>query len=52
MNDPALQRVMRDFAQFGNDYATHLLAAVPEPTLAVTGMATSVAMLTRRRHQR
>jgi hypothetical protein len=53
MNGAALQRVVRDFAEFGNDYAGHLLAAVPEPTLAgIAGVATSVAMLRRRRHAR
>jgi hypothetical protein len=53
MNDPALAKVKQHFSEFGADYASHFLAAVPEPTmLSLTGVATSVAMLARRRRQR
>jgi len=38
MSDPALRRVEQHLAAFGGDYASHFLAAVPEPaalTLAI-----------------
>jgi hypothetical protein len=50
MNDPALQRVVRDFGQFGSDYANHLLAAVPEPTCL--GLFTLASLATLRRVRR
>jgi hypothetical protein len=47
MSDPALRRVERHFAEFGSDYASHFLAAVPEPAaLALASMA--FALLPRR----
>jgi autotransporter-associated beta strand protein len=52
MNDPALRQVQQHLNQFGDDYARSFLAAVPEPTgLALSGVATSVAMLARRRRR-
>jgi hypothetical protein len=48
MSGAALRRVQQHFAQFGGDYASHFLAAVPEPTaVALAGMA--FALLSRRR---
>jgi hypothetical protein len=53
MNGAALQRVMRDFAEFGNDYAGHFLAAVPEPAvLGIFGIVASVTVLSRRHRNR
>jgi hypothetical protein len=53
MNDPALRMVQDHFDQFGSDYANHFMSAVPEPTmLGIAGVATSVAMLARRRRHR
>jgi hypothetical protein len=52
MNGAALQRVVTDFGRFGNDYASQLLSAVPEPaSLAFAGVATSVAMFGHRRRR-
>jgi hypothetical protein len=53
MNDPALRSVMQHASQFGSDYTSGLLAAVPEPASFVfSGIATSLAMLARRRRSR
>jgi len=53
MTDPALEKVLQHFGEFGGDYASHFLAAVPEPTtLALAGVASSLAMLSRRRRTR
>jgi len=53
MSDPALQKVERHLGQFGETYAQHMLAAVPEPTsLALSAVVASVTMLRRRRSQR
>jgi hypothetical protein len=50
MNDAALRRIQDHLSEFGNDYANHFLAAVPEPaSLAFVGVMTSVGMLSRRR---
>ena len=52
MTDPALRKVRDHLAEFGSDYANHFAAAVPEPTvLGLTGVMTSVAMLSRRRRR-
>jgi hypothetical protein len=52
MSDPALRRVQQHFDEFGSDYGSHLLAAVPEPaSLTLLGCAMS-AMLVRRRGHR
>jgi hypothetical protein len=47
MNDPALRRVEQHFDEFGNAYADHFLAAVPEPIGAAT--VVGAALLCRRR---
>jgi hypothetical protein len=53
MSDPSLREVQEHFAQFGESYARAFLASVPEPaSLGFAGIATSVAMLSRRRHGR
>jgi autotransporter-associated beta strand protein len=50
MNNTSLRRVEQHFAQFGSDYASHFLAAVPEPTsLAFASVA--MALLSRRRRR-
>jgi len=52
MNGAALQRVVRDFNQFGDNYASHLLAAVPEPTsIGLLGCVVGAALSRRRRHR-
>jgi hypothetical protein len=50
MNDPALRRIQQHFAQFGDDYASHFLAAVPEP--GAFGVIAALPLLTRRRRSR
>jgi hypothetical protein len=50
MSNPALRRVEQHLAEFGADYASHFLAAVPEPT-ALT-LAFAVLPLARRRRRR
>jgi hypothetical protein len=53
ISDSSLQRVMQHLNQFGDDYARGFLAAVPEPaSIALSGIATSVAMLRRRRREK
>jgi hypothetical protein len=53
MTDPALQKVVQHLGEFGGDYASHFLAAVPEPTtLALAGVVSSLTMLSRRRRAR
>jgi hypothetical protein len=53
MSDAALQRVHDHFSEFGNDYANHLLAAVPEPaSIVFAGVVASAAVLRRRRRDK
>jgi len=50
MSDPSLLKVQQHLSEFGNDYANHFLAAVPEPTmLSLAGAMASTSMLRRRR---
>jgi hypothetical protein len=50
MNDAALRRIQDHLREFGNDYANHFLAAVPEPSaIALSGVAAFAAMSRRRR---
>jgi hypothetical protein len=50
MSDPALRRVQQHFAEFGGDYASHFLAAVPEPTaVALANIALALLRPRRRR---
>jgi autotransporter-associated beta strand protein len=52
MNDAALRRVQDHLSEFGQDYANHFLAAVPEPTgMAVAGSLGLAASLRRRRRR-
>jgi autotransporter-associated beta strand protein len=52
MSDPALAKVREHLTEFGEGYAQHLLAAVPEPaSLAMAGLIGSVATLSRRRRR-
>jgi len=52
MNDAALRKVQEHFSEFGGDYASHFLAAVPEPTTVALGsVVTSVTLLARRRRR-
>jgi hypothetical protein len=52
MSDPALRRVQQHFAQFGNDYASHLLAAVPEPSATFVAAGAMLALLPQCRRRR
>jgi autotransporter-associated beta strand protein len=49
MNDPALRKVRDHLAEFGSDYGSHLLAAVPEPATMSILMVAPLAALSRRR---
>jgi hypothetical protein len=50
MSDPALQKVLQHFDEFGADYSSHFLSAVPEPgTIGLAGVALLCAMRRRRR---
>jgi hypothetical protein len=50
MSDLALRRVEQHVVAFGSSYASHFLAAVPEPTgITLTGMA--LALMPRRRRR-
>jgi hypothetical protein len=50
MSDPALQKVLQHFDDFGSDFAGHFLSAVPEPgTIGLAGIAMLGAMRRRRR---
>jgi hypothetical protein len=50
----ALRKVHEHFQQFGEDYANHFLAAVPEPAslLAFASVVASMTSSLRRRHRR
>ena len=48
MSNPALRQVQRHLNRFGEDYADHFLAAVPEPA-ALSWVAAPVLALARRR---
>jgi hypothetical protein len=50
LTDPALRRVRQHFERFGDGYAQHFLAAVPEP--AAVAPLVGVATLLRRRARR
>jgi hypothetical protein len=53
MSGAALERVQQHLDQFGSDYASHFLAAVPEPTtFALGGVVSLLTMLPRRRRHR
>jgi hypothetical protein len=49
MSDPALREVGEHFTQFGNDYAQHFLAAVPEPAFVACSLSL-LAVAAIRRH--
>jgi hypothetical protein len=48
MSDPALRRVEQHFGEFGDMYAGHFLAAVPEPASCAILAALATPMLLRR----
>jgi hypothetical protein len=50
MSGPALWRVEQHLQEFGNDYASHFLAAVPEPS-AVSLVGTALMLAPRRRRR-
>jgi hypothetical protein len=52
MSDPALRKVQEHLAQFGNDYAEHFLAAVPEPVGAMVMVSGAIGALCRRLRRR
>src|SRR5205085_3253471 len=53
MSGDALLKVQQHLSEFGGDYASHFLAAVPEPTsLALAGIVASATLLSRRRQRR
>jgi hypothetical protein len=51
MSDPALHEVQQHFDEFGANYASHFLSAVPEPG-AITLSLALLPLLRRRRQQR
>jgi beta-glucanase (GH16 family) len=51
MSDPALRKVEQHFDQFGDAYARHFLAAVPEPSCIMTGGLASAGMLCARKRK-
>jgi len=50
MTNPALQQVEQHLQQFGSEYASHFLAAVPEPSSAITVSLSMVLAPRRRKH--
>jgi hypothetical protein len=47
MSEPALERVVQHFGQFGDDYASHVLAAVPEPSTLTLAVVPALAGMLR-----
>jgi hypothetical protein len=52
LNDPAVRMVQQHLAEFGQDYATHFAAAVPEPVSAAFVAISAVGLVTRRTRRR
>jgi hypothetical protein len=52
LNDPALRMVQQHLAQFGQDYAHHFAAAVPEPGSSCVLAAAAMGFSARRRRRR